>query len=370
MVSILDAEGSTFERREVELVSSTERISLDLPILAVTGRLTRGGEPLQAQMELTDGGARVVRVTTREDGTFREIFPHAGRWYLELPTESPGVGGRHLYGAVEVEHFEGSREGRLEIDLPGGVLAGTVVDRSGKPVSPSLVTVHRGMRIVMQVRGDAEGRFEAQGLEPGEHTVVAEALGDRFSQVRNVEIGDIDPESVELRVETRRTVPGRVRSAGRPVASARVKYFAVGTPERASLTTEPSGRFEIHLSRAVRELDLVVVAPGLPAKIQRVSLSQSGSSALDLHIGPSGELILGLEGQQFLRHGEVVVPLSTLFYPSGADLRGFDAQRGLLSVEIEAGEYAICSTSRSDSKCASGYLSPGGQLVLDYRDGR
>ena len=131
-------------------------------------------------------------------------------------------------------------------------IAGIVVDEDGAPAPGADV------RVLMRsfVRADSNGRFEVEGLEPGEYEIVADWVGPWFAPRKNaaqqaVHAGDVD---VRLVLPTGATVTGRAMLDGKPQT-----YFGLRlVGERES----PSGRMPIGVRDEGGRFEVRHVHPG------------------------------------------------------------------------------------------------------------
>jgi RNA polymerase sigma factor (sigma-70 family) len=131
------------------------------------------------------------------------------------------------YGAIVVQAILRGRE-RFDFSLvPEATVVGRVIrEDTGKPVANALVRLRPGQRgfertAIRAAFSGSDGRFRISGVAPGQH--VLEAFADRLATAREtpivVEAGQIT-EAIDLVLETRSTVRGRVTDGGKPVAGA------------------------------------------------------------------------------------------------------------------------------------------------------
>jgi RNA polymerase sigma-70 factor (ECF subfamily) len=131
------------------------------------------------------------------------------------------------YGAIVVRTTVRGRE-RFDFSLvPEATVVGRVIrDDTRKPVANALVRLRPGQWGFERTGSRAafsgsDGRFRISGVAPGPHAL--EAVGDRLATAREtpivVEAGQTT-EEIDLVLETRSTVRGRVIDGGKPVAGA------------------------------------------------------------------------------------------------------------------------------------------------------
>lgn len=251
--------------------------------IRVTGRVTRGGEPVGSvmvmmlpasgggPMGMMAGGGGFAMGSTKEDGTFLITGVNPGRYTISVQTNFGGGPG----GGDPLEVPKGSTEIRHDIRLPENAIRGVVLDESGEPVSGAVVrAVQEGKAIthVSDIGGAIEamggqaftgedGRFEIGEMKPGTYRVEVQAQGFPTKGVEGVAAVENGP---EVRVVLSKGEEVRVRvldADGAPVSGAAlflsdaegreltnlVQFDAVRTGEdgRASLRAPPGTlRFE------------------------------------------------------------------------------------------------------------------------------
>ena len=222
--------------QEVELrEAETSSISFLLRDVVVSGRVTRGGQPLPGiYVSLTGGaggmsgwyvpgtggqtpagGPPPLAATTREDGSFDLVVFAPGRYRVSLRA----LGSSQLYAGrwLEVPDVE-----RYETELETGAteVSGIVVERdNGEPLSRVEVeatsTIAGGPSRRALGETGADGRFTLS-VEPGE--VRLEATAEKYKPATAVlNVGADGLSDVRLELERGLAVTGRVvDEAGRP----------------------------------------------------------------------------------------------------------------------------------------------------------
>lgn len=150
-----------------------------------------------------------------------------GRFTVRGASEHYSIGARaEGHGASKAQRLlaqNGKAEVRIELGAVGGIVEGVVLDPDGRPMTDVRVVVGRyesGASFFgdapprpARPRTDAEGRFRAIGLLPGEQVVTARAQGLRpWSGRCQVTAGA--PASVTIAFERGNTLRGTLRDQG------------------------------------------------------------------------------------------------------------------------------------------------------------
>ncbi len=220
----------------------------------LTGRLTRGGEPVAGSYDIFGSANRGFRdLLTRDpgyvtsglipsDGSFQVAHLEADRYRLLVRS----VDGEEKRAIVALKAGD---ERRLELDLDSrsGRIAGRVVDREiGLP--GATVRLNRRGRTAVTTT-DATGRFAFEGVSVG--TVVLEAdLGNgEAARTRTVRVrgGEtrVTLDFSRYDVSGRALLPGRDRGAG----YLRLTFWSPAAPgdESATATVGAGGTFRVRL---------------------------------------------------------------------------------------------------------------------------
>ena len=137
---------------------------------------------------------------------------------------------------------------------PGAVLAGSVVDDEGAPLTNATVTIWRVRDGHVELAVDDQGRFRASNLVPGEYYV--KAIADGFVEIWLVPVVRTGREDLVIRLRRGVPVEGTVvfAESGDPVegAAVRARAYTRGTSqnqgiyfETNSIETDRDGRFEM-----------------------------------------------------------------------------------------------------------------------------
>ncbi len=207
-----------YSRRIVDGLGQ-EPLTFELPVGRIAGRvLDSGGEPVSScRVALhADSGCVIsgvfghdfVEVKTDAEGAFEVRFLNGGQYRLI-------AGGRSRLGALgtdgaparspglSVELAENSELVGLELRLPPlAQLAGGVVDESGAPVGDANIFVRNPDGALVDrlsvAQASASGRFEIEGLGPGEYRVSARLGSAVTAQDVTVQVLADEPAEVQL----------------------------------------------------------------------------------------------------------------------------------------------------------------------------
>ncbi len=233
---------SSVLRRELEVVDGeTSFVELQTREVLVTGRVTRGGEPvpglvvsLTAQQAggytvfsggvggppSAPSGPQLLTGVTREDGSYELLVLEPGRYHAMRQTPD-GVASPLASGAAPFVEIPDVPTHTLDFTVGSARVAGTVVEQdSGKPIVRAFVSFS-GKATRASATSDAEGRFALE-TEPGSGKlrIMAQGFAPDEREISVTEAG-ID----ELRVEMTRglEIAGRVVDpAGRPAGDLQV----------------------------------------------------------------------------------------------------------------------------------------------------
>lgn len=213
-----------------------------------------------------------VRQFTSPDGTFRWPDPPTGlqRVFVHAPGYALCALGGHDFGG-------GLPELRAEL-VPGLSVRGSVLDAEGNPVPDALVLSENEAPIdgllfslplsvqndwlPIQTRTGPDGRFELAHLNPGKHTLRADAPGFAPSWKERVSLPRADETELVFTLGPGGTVEGTVtRADGGPCAGAEIVVVAMDQVERARMSfayaeTDAAGFYRLeHLP----EMTMIVV---------------------------------------------------------------------------------------------------------------
>jgi hypothetical protein len=301
----------------------------------VTGNVTRAGAGVDgAIVSFLPAGPnlyeRMKIVSTDATGAYSLVLDEPGDYVVAVQRQTGGIGQQSTveFRAVVPE----GEESRHDFELPGGRIAGRVVDGEGRPVAGARVslTTSGGVRTDQLMGGnsaeiatDGDGRFVLEGLRPGTFRVAAGGAslfgsggsgGSALGRVTRsgLVLGENEAlEGLELRLPAPGSLEVTVRGtdgAPRPGVTVFVRD-AEGVPLEAMsfLQTSDQGR---------------VVVEGLAPGRYTVSARGKGEAAGDgapvtVREGQKAETALTLEAGTVLRirldvRGEGEVPPATI----------------------------------------------------------
>jgi len=297
---------------------------------------------------------------TDESGAFSGALPKEGTWRVQVSFTD--VLQRLRVYRVSVKRKDGQSAARVDIDLPGGVIEGRVVDDKGNGVAGAEVRVVRGTAAETNGATDESGRFTLVGLQNGVVQIAALKDGLDSEQVEH-RVSDDSP-AVTLELRDKVTVRGHVTMPnGAPVTGALIRYlYGSRTPEPA--ISGPSGYFAFKVPRGLRSVIVVVLATGLPIKLEELRIP-SDNGTLEIRMEGVGGILVVRPGDSqlpILYHEAAAISLHALFAPRDLGPPK-EMQNDGFHFEVESGQYAACIRDR----CIHATITPEGHAVADFR---
>jgi hypothetical protein len=383
-LAITDGRRSHWMQRLISIQPGEMRLDLEVPLIAVEGTITRGGQPIHARLIFErlrpaegEEPAETRRIVLYSDfsGSFIGGLTEEGRWWVRASFDSSRT--EQFLEAVDVEESERGPT-RIDLEVPDTELAGRVVNEDGDGIAHAAVSAYRlpidarsGSSPKSRTATDAEGRFDFEGLAAGRYQVSAFTAGGSATAEIGVDELSATPE-VELVIADSHELRGRVGSARGPVIGARiVAHPELKTPRVIavqSVVSDVEGEFVLSVPPDAISLRLLVLPPGHAARLLRIAANHQGSLVVAVD-DVGGKLVVsggaagGLLDRSRLIAGGVEFDLTLL---RDWSLLGTGRPPGLdgswTLPMMSPGDYTLCPPS--GSPCESGFLAPFGALVL------
>ena len=338
--------------------------SIDLAIESVKGTMTLGGRPLHSRVVFgREHGVPSVSLESDQEGKLSGFLPRLGKWKVDVIGESPAVR-RTL--EVEVRRNPDGK-GEFSIALAGKVIQGEIVTEDGSPVERAILYVSNFVTGEKSSQWIDNGRFQLEGLEPGDYVVSAAARSLASEDVRVTLPKDADAEPVRLVTRKTGGIKIRVQSqTGGSLVGVPVRIFA-GSPGQLNVVkyTDADGRAAFDTSPSSDSACFLVLAPGYATSIaslpmttdeQVLQVAQVGGS-ISLDYPPPSSSAYPLLGQGNCS----LMPAMLAAFTRSADKSLFG--------NMASGDYTLCLWSQEggadrQGPCKSGTLAPYGTLKL------
>ena len=362
VLRLSDRSGVIEERHEIVVEPEMPPVMIQVALVPVKGRVRTGTRGLHAKIELTSLKGGRAMIETDQEGRFEGYLPYEGSWRPKLTLAGSGQELRPK--AVEVRRRDGDPHARVDFDLPGGVLRGTVSDDQGPASGARVIVIYPGL-VRSSTVADEDGEFEIVAIAEGSASVEAHRNGLETGLVPVVVSESTAP--VDLLLKKPFKIQGWVTTPdGNPVAGARIRAFSPQMPVVREATTSPNGRFTVTVSPLVPAVSVSIVPPGLPAKI--ISVPVAGSERIDIIVPWQGGnlLVRNRDGRHplILRNGAVIF-LTQLLQPVLGGTAPNITDDGI-QVYVEPGEYMLCSKPVVSDQCARRWIAPGATAVVDW----
>ncbi len=371
---------------EVEVTLVHEGAGEDAAV-TVRGRVTVDGVPLaDGVVAFSRPGSGLPRhMAPVRDGRFQVASVETGLWVVQARS---GLLGGNL-GAPEQIELAGGADRTLDLTLPGGRIAGIVLDEQGQPLSGIVVALERPEQRSADVSGSqqvgdgveltgADGVFRFDAVAPGRYAVIARPwfIGGGGNSVAarsaGFELGAGElREGIELRMAAGSSlVVHVVDEALRPRANAlvtllradgrRAALFDPGLTDRdgrALFTGVPDGEWRVSVDApgaAPAVGPSVHVAGGVEAKTEvRVASGVAVRVELDVPEDLVGEPVVYAvwsESGALLRSGRAVLAGGTRSFSAG------DLEPGTYRIRVEGPRLGVREAVRT--------VRPGDEAVL------
>ncbi len=376
--------------QEIEVPTSESPLRIEVALARLRGLVTLGNKPLVAMLHFGGVfGAVSFPFTSDEEGRFEGLFPRegaGGEWDVDVEADEPPV--RRTLHRVKLD-ADGA-DYYVALKLPGTTLKGVVVSDNGLSVEGALLTcqAYADVSRIVNAVSDTKGRFEFNGLPPGEVRVTARTRNG-FSAGERLTLKADEVHQTKLVLASMAVLSGRVVNPdGEGVPAATITATPIGTELWASGTrrTEVDGTFEVKLPSEAREVALSVSARGFAFRTLRLPVT-AGRLLLITLDRLAGTLVLELDPslagptespKEFLVSGGSHIPVAFLKGWAAVNLSADDqpyiTPDGRLTLpQMHPGAYSLCVTPIQDSwrlpmssmdACATGYLALGDTLTL------
>lgn len=413
--SVTTSRGATWYSAAVEVLPGENSWPVEVELTRLEGLVTWQEEPVRGYEVLFRDPAtgRTFSFPEAQDGRFFAILPTAVQW--ELTIEQPGEGiYTKFLDFVVPQRRSPDRWPTVELEVPGTLVEGVVVPSSAGSL-PSDLAVELSaadVQLVARVRADGGGAFVFRGPPEREHYEIR-ARGNRGESQSQVEQFSLSEEApvgpVRLVLEANHRLRGQVVGPlGDGVAA--TKLVAVPRNRRGGgkwLSEEvglgdSDGIFEMSLPTDIEDVWITLFPPGYGVRTFLVRLPVEEPWILPVE-KPAGSVVVRYpDPPEALRTATVarfsgdfvyLKPHTVLVGPHGP-IGGFfamgkwrrwhgvfdDGPLRMTFPALEAGEYSACFGRRANvatragrplpplvekELCASGFLSDGGELILD-----
>lgn len=375
--------------KEIDLQDGAADIPLSIPSTSVKGTVRLGAKPISGV--LTIGGRNVpvsVPLDVAEDGSFSGAVPFdpKSEWRVAFDSISPPIQSTLSVRPREIAEGEGGGW-RLDVELEGWGIDGSIVDADGNPVTKAIIDIASvdGQQPIMQVHPAADGSFSIGGLASGTYRVAAKSFRHESSDTVAVQVGKDDAAAqVKLIVTPDDEIKGRVVAMMGPIGGAQVGAFATDKSWILSVpsTSAPDGSFLVAIPPGTQEVDFVVAPPGFPLKMLHMTVRhepltvtlEANAGSLELDVPELRDTIDEPQGV-LVHRGAVKGVIAFLGFREMAVRPGSVAGTSHLSVPMmEPGDYALCAVPLRNvnalraalppQDCVFGTLAPFGSLHL------
>lgn len=362
ILKITDRSGAVQERHEIEVQPDMPPVMINVALVPVKGRVRAGDRGLHAKIELTSLKGGRALIETDEEGRFEAHLPYEGSWRTKLTLSKSAQELRPK--PVEVRRRDSETHARVDFDLPGGVLRGTVSDEEDGGRGARVIVLYPGLVRASAVAGEG-GKFEIVAIAEGSALVEAHKDGKETGLVPVVVSESTAP--VDLVLRTPAKIQGWVTTpSGNPVAGAAVRVTSPHLSYVRQTTTSPSGRFTMTVPSSVTAVNVAIVPPGLPAKVMNVPVA--GSERIDVIIPwQGGNLLIRARDNRrpwVVRNGAIMAFGHLLQPVLGGDSPNFTDEG--IKVSLEPGEYLFCERGVVTDQCTSRWIAPGATAVVDW----
>jgi hypothetical protein len=365
---VSDPEGNTRREQIVRLDQVLNRVAVSLHGIKVSGRVRLAMKPLEARVVFRRGGEEVA-MDSGEDGRFAGHLPGEGVYVAMIEPRFQREGQFAYIRQSTRVSVTAESDAEIDIRLPGGRVAGEVVDGQGNRVAAHVHAV-RNDRPESQVFTE-DGTFELVGLEEGEVLIVATA--DRIkSEPARVSVSYDDVVETRLVIDGERKIRARVVDEnGRPLPGVIVRIGSASVVGVREVVSDLMGSIRFPVPSGTRSLFGVALTPMRPIELFDVDLLDSRDYFEVRLSAIGGWLTLRLRSAPpwpSLQRGNIRMPVDHLLVQGGryGDLPSGWSADGL-RMHLTPGEYTICD-SRTSPSCSTIGVYPMAEQHVDLTE--
>ncbi|HSY48657.1 MAG TPA: carboxypeptidase-like regulatory domain-containing protein [Thermoanaerobaculia bacterium] len=372
-LEVFDGGGVAYERLIVDIQPGEPSLRFHMDALLVSGVVRIGRDPLAATLHfLNQQGSGDLNLISNATGAFAGTFPAAGQYLVEI---SPKESAQRLRTHVEVQP---NAEGivKLDIELPGGVVVGKVVDETGNPVSAGVQILPGGGRQPMSTMAAEDGTFRLIGVDRGDIVLNARSLPIGESGPVPFTVGDGTSEPVTLTLHPRHEFTVWIVSpSGQPVAGAVVRFNDGHYSHE--VIAGPDGDVRFTVARGIDSIDVVIAAAGFPIRMMNLPIAADMDPNPQVSLGGVSALLVAKVAGAPPWPGIRPMPgnvnlhyLPELFAsPMGGPSFPNRTARGY-EFELDPGIYLLCPEPHLPEKCFQSTLAPGTETIVDFTSSR
>lgn len=365
-------------------------LQIQIPLVAVRGKITLGNNPLRARLIFGGENApRSVPLESTETGEFKGMLPQQGDWVVQIEASDPSVH-RRLRRVSVIPGI--SNEAEVNIRLKDARLRGRVVDEAGDLVADALITLSPVVSpedSTTHFKAET-GLFELAGMSPGIVALEAETPDQRSSEPVAVTLGELEADAT-LVVTKPTELMGRVVSStsSHPIPGAMLFATAANKPLTGAglRNTDGEGRFSLRLPPKTAVTTVAYWADGYSLDITKATGGTNSETVL--FASPlGGTLIVTMPDSEEMNQSMPVVVRGGAAMPPRAlatirpeDRRTFDLANSRVTIpNLAPGAYALCTMDTKaflfglspmvGPDCSSGILLPNGELTLSLSANR
>jgi hypothetical protein len=366
-LEIYDNSGAAYEHLVVSIQPNGPPIRLQMDAIRLQGTLRAGHEALSATLHFINRrGPGNLTLVSREDGTFAGTFPAVGKYDVEI---TPQTSEQHLRKQVDVESSQGIAH--VDIDLPGGVIHGNVVDESGAPAAGLVRLYRRGGGSAMSVSTAGDGTFTMIAVETGDAVLSARSRTAGDSGPVAYSVAENSTEPVTLILHPRRPVTmWIVAPSGQPVAGAVIRFSNRFYWHEE--VTGPGGDAPFSVPRGIDSVDVIIAAAGFPIRLMTLAMTPDMDANPQIALASTASrLVLGIGSSPpwpALAPANTGVGLHWLpeFFasPAGGPHSPNSTARGF-EFDLDPGTYTLCPDLQISTQCIQRTLAPGTETSVD-----